>query len=101
MSRFLGKMFAVAAAHVAITAYLYGYGIKFFDVLESSELVKGLVFLAPTALAFIAYAYVIVKYVPMAPLSDLTFFLVALITVVATAISLYCGMFLAINTFGS
>jgi hypothetical protein len=101
MSRFLVKMLAVAAAHVVITTYLYGHGVQLFDVLESPEQVNALVFLAPTGLAFIGYAYIVVRFIRIAPLSDVTFFSIALITFVATAISLYCGMFVAINTFGS
>jgi len=94
----ISKMALLGTAHVALGILLYAARIKDLSAIFDSDL---LVFHMPTLLALVGYCFI--AWPATLPTSSLPVRLgsVALIALVATAISLNCTLFAAFNTYGT
>jgi hypothetical protein len=94
----ISKMALLGIAHVVLGFLLYAARIRDLSASFDSDL---LVFHMPTLLALVGYCFI--AWPVTLPTCSLPVRLgsVALIALVATAISLYCTMFAAFNTYGT
>jgi len=98
MLYFLGKMVIVGIAHIAVGVFLYYGRIKNLSAVLDSDL---LVFVVPALLAFCGYVFITWSDTFPTYRLPVKLGLVALIALVATAISFTCAATVAFDRFGT